>query len=64
MNKVALCFIINYEHKLHKEEIWKEWINSNKDIINIYFFYKDYNKINSEWIKQHAIPLKYICNTS
>jgi len=64
MNKVALCFIINYEHKLHKEEIWKEWIKPNKDIINIYFFYKDYNKINSEWIKQHAIPLKYICNTS
>ena len=32
--KIALCFIINYEHILNKELIWREWIEPNKDIIN------------------------------
>jgi hypothetical protein len=41
MIKVALCFIINYQHILEKEEIWKKWILYNKDIINVYFFYKE-----------------------
>jgi hypothetical protein len=63
-DKIALCFIINYEHELSKEQIWKEWIEPNKDIINIYFFYKDINKIKSEWIKKHAIPKEYILPTS
>lgn len=62
--KIALCFIINYEHILNKEHIWYEWIQYNKDIINIYFYYKDYSKIKSSWIKQHAIPSSYICETS
>jgi hypothetical protein len=62
--KVALCFIINYDHILNKEHIWREWIEYNKNIINVYFFYKDYSKIHSEWIKQHAIPNKFILNTS
>jgi len=62
--KIALCFIINYAHILHKEELWREWIEPNKDIINVYFFYKDLNKIQSKWIYQHTIPEKSICYTS
>jgi hypothetical protein len=62
--KIALCFIISYEHILNKEHIWQEWIEHNKDIINVYFYYKDYRKIKSEWIKKHTIPPHYISNTS
>lgn len=62
--KVALCFIINYEHILNKEELWKEWIEPNKDIINVYFYYKNFKKIKSKWIMEHAIPPNYICETS
>ena len=54
--KIALCFIISYEHILNKEDIWREWIEPNKDIINVYFFYKDFRKIKSPWIREHAIP--------
>ena len=32
--KIALCFIISYEHVLNKEQLWIDWINPNKDIIN------------------------------
>jgi hypothetical protein len=62
--KIALCFIINYEHILNKENIWREWVEPNKDIINIYFFYKDFSKIKSQWIKEHTIPPNYIVETS
>jgi len=62
--KIALCFIINYQHILNKEDIWKEWIEENKDIINVYFFYKDLKKIESQWIKEHTIPPNYIFETS
>jgi Core-2/I-Branching enzyme len=62
--KIALCFIINYEHILNKEEIWREWIEPNKDIINIYFYYKDFKKIKSKWIMEHTIPPSYIHETS
>ncbi len=62
--KIALCFIINYDHILNKEEIWKEWIEANKDIINVYFYYKDFNKIKSQWIKDHTIPPNFIYKTS
>ena len=62
--KVALCFIISYEHILNKEEIWKKWIEPNKDIINVYFYYKDINKIKSQWIMNHTIPPNYIHETS
>lgn len=62
--KVALCFIISYEHILNKEALWKEWIEPNKDIINVYFYYKDFNKIRSEWIRKHCIPPNYIYETS
>ena len=62
--KIALCFLISGEHSLKKEYIWRKWIEQNKDIINIYFHYKDYSKIESKWIKQHAIPNSYIVETS
>ena len=62
--KVALCFIISYEHILNKEEIWKKWIEPNKDIINVYFYYKDINKIKSKWIMNHTIPPECIHETS
>ena len=62
--KIALCFIISYEHILNKEEIWREWIDFNKDIINVYFYYKDIKKIKSKWILEHIIPTNYIYETS
>ena len=62
--KVALCFIINYEHILNKENIWREWIEPNKDIINVYFYYKNLTKIKSEWILKHTIPPNLIHETS
>jgi hypothetical protein len=54
--KVALCFIISYQHILNKEQLWINWIKENQDIINVYFHYKDFNKIQSPWIKMHTIP--------
>lgn len=62
--KIALCFIISNEHILNKEHIWREWIEYNKDIINIYFYYQDIKKIKSDWILHHIIPAKYIFQTS
>jgi hypothetical protein len=62
--KIALCFIISYEHKLNKEHIWIDWIENNKDIINVYIHYKDKSKIKSEWILKHCIPEKYKMETS
>jgi len=62
--KIALCFIISYEHILNKEEQWIQWIEFNKDIINVYFHYTDYKKIASPWIRDHTIPIEYIARTS
>jgi hypothetical protein len=62
--KIALCFIISYDHVLNKEEVWREWIEPNKDIINVYFYYGDITKITSPWILKHTLPIKYITNTS
>ena len=62
--KVALCFIISYQHILNKENIWKQWIEPNKDIIQIYFHYKDIQFIRSPWIKRHCIPKEFIAQTS
>jgi hypothetical protein len=62
--KIALCFIINYEHILNQELIWREWIEENKDIINVYFYYKDLKKIKSKWIIEHTIPPEQIYETS
>lgn len=62
--KVALCFIISYQHILNKEQLWIDWIKPNQDIINVYFHYKDINLIKSPWIKLYTIPSKYLQNTS
>ena len=62
--KVALCFIISYQHILQKEEYWMKWIKSNEDLFNIYFHYKNKNKIKSRWILNHCIPENYIQSTS
>lgn len=62
--KVALCFIISYHHILNKEQLWRDWIEPNKDIINVYFHYKDINLIKSPWIKQYTINPKYVQKTS
>jgi hypothetical protein len=63
-NKVALCFIISYSHILNKEKLWRDWIEPNKDIINVYFHYKDVNMIKSPWILEHSLPPKQIAQTS
>jgi hypothetical protein len=62
--KVALCFIISYNHILQKENYWIKWIEKNKDLFNIYFHYKNKRKIQSKWILSHCIPEKYIKNTT
>ena len=62
--KVALCFIISYEHILQKEQLWIDWIKPNQDIINVYFHYKDINMIKSPWIKLYTIPPYLIQQTS
>lgn len=62
--KIALCFIVSYDHILNKEIIWREWIEENKDIVNVYFYYKDLKKIKSKWILEHTIPPNYIFETS
>ena len=62
--KIALCFIISYEHILNKEHIWREWIEPNKDIINVYFYYRDFKKIKSKWIMDHTLPPNYIYDTT
>ena len=62
--KVALCFIISYNHVLNKEQLWIDWIKPNQDIINVYFHYKDIDKIKSPWIKLHTIPPQLTKKTS
>ena len=64
MKKIALCFIISYKHQLNKEQIWQDWIESNKDIINVYFHYKNIHLIKSPWIKKHCIPEEKIAKTT
>jgi len=62
--KVALCFIISYEHTLNKEQLWIDWIKPNQDIINVYFHYKNINYIQSPWIKMYTIPPKLVQETT
>jgi hypothetical protein len=62
--KIALCFIISYDHILNKEHIWRDWIKTNEDIINVYFYYKDITKIKSKWMLEHVLPEIYIKKTS
>lgn len=62
--KVALCFLISYNHILNKEQLWIDWIKPNEDIINIYFHYKDINMIQSPWVKLYTLPPNYTQKTS
>lgn len=62
--KVALCFLISYNHILNKEQLWIDWIKPNKDIINVYFHYKDINLISSPWIKLYTLPPNYTQKTT
>jgi hypothetical protein len=62
--KVALCFIISYEHILNKEQLWIDWIKPNQDIINVYFHYGNYHQIRSPWIKMYTLPPKLVQPTS
>ena len=62
--KVALCFIISYEHILNKEQIWIDWIKPNQDIINVYFHYKNIQQIRSPWIKTYSLPPNKIAKTT
>lgn len=62
--KVALCFIISYQHILNKEQLWIDWIKPNQDILNVYFHYKDFNLIKSPWIKMYTIPPEYTHQTT
>lgn len=62
--KVALCFIISYEHVLHHETLWREWIEPNKDIINVYVHYKNKALIRSPWLSAYCIPPNSIQQTS
>jgi hypothetical protein len=61
--KVALCFLISYEHRLNKDQIWREWIEPNSDIIEVIVHYKEKEKIQSEWLKQYTLPENCIVPT-
>lgn len=62
--KAAICFLISYNHELNKEELWKEWIEPNKDIINVYVHYTDASKVKSEWIRDRMMPMNKTAPTS
>ena len=62
--KIALCFLISYQHIINKEHIWIQWIKELEDIVNVYIHYTDYSKIQSQWIKQRVLPYKYIVKTN
>ena len=62
--KVALCFLVNYNNELKKEQIWKDWIEPNKDIIDVHIHFNKNIPIKSKWIQEHAIPTDFVLNTS
>lgn len=62
--KAALCFIISREHVLYHEALWREWIEPNRDILNIYFHYSDLSRICSPWIRAHTLPPTAVHPTS
>ena len=61
--KIALCFLISYDHTIHKEHIWIKWINEIKQYVNVYIHYTNAQKIKSAWIKKHILPPNYIQQT-
>ena len=62
--KIALCFIVSYNNTLLKQDIWKKWIEQNKDIINVYFHPDPYKPIHDPWVRKHIIHPKKIVRTS
>ena len=62
--KVALCFLINYNNELKKEQIWRDWIEPNKDIIDVHIHFNKKIPIKSKWIHKHAIPMDFVIDTS
>jgi hypothetical protein len=63
--KIALCFLISDPSgSLYKEDLWREWLDYNKDIITIYVHYKRLSDIKSEWLLQYVLPKEHIVNTS
>ena len=62
--KIALCFFVSYDNNLIKLQIWKDWIEENNDIINVYFHYNKNKPIKNEWVKKHALPEDKIANCS
>lgn len=62
--KVALCFLVNYDNELKKEQLWKDWIEPNQDIIDVYIHFNKKIPIKSEWIQKHAIHTNFIVDTS
>jgi hypothetical protein len=61
--KAALCFLISGKHKLVHEAIWRRWIDSNRDIIDIYFHCTDPSAVTSEWIRKHLLPNSLLMKT-
>ena len=47
--KVALCFIISYEHILNKEEIWKTWNVTYHKRANLQYLPKEFHLGNDPW---------------
>ena len=62
--KVALCFLISYDNNLVKEDVWREWIDENKSLFNIYIHYNPKLPITSDWVKDHVIPEHNLQKTS
>lgn len=63
--KVAFCFLISDPSgSLYKEDLWREWLDYNKDIINIYIHYKKLSDIKSGWLLDNVLPKEHIVNTS
>lgn len=63
--KVALCFLISYDNTIHKEDVWKQWIYENSDIINVYIHYDPTTYTPpSPWVRHHCIPKNHIASTS
>jgi len=62
--KIEMFIIISYQQIQQKEKIWKKWIEKNKELFNVYFHYKDFSLIQSEWIRKHTIPSTFLASTT
>lgn len=62
--KAALCFIISYDHVLQQEELWREWIEPNMDILNIYFHCKLSDAVKTPFVSKYTIPSEFTAETT